>query len=88
MDGPIAEQTFTALVEDVGGCWRLEATAAAVVEVVVICSIGPVEEGFETITIGCLVLVWRIRWPPDRVLAVNPSFEVKMALAAEKSFGI
>ena len=57
MDGPIAEQTFTALVEDVGGCWRLEATAAAVVEVVVICSIGPVEEGFETITIGCLVLV-------------------------------
>ena len=58
MDGPIAEQRFTALVEDVGGCWRLEATAAAaVVEVVVICSIGPVEEGFETITIGCLVLV-------------------------------
>ena len=57
MDDPIAEQTFTALVEDVGGCWRLEATAAAVVEVVVICSIGPVEEGFETITIGCLVLV-------------------------------
>ena len=53
----VLEKTFTALVEDVGGCWRLEATAAAVVEVVVICSIGPVEEGFETITIGCLVLV-------------------------------